>query len=252
MYKKLFSLFSLILIVVSSFAADDLIPSRPNPPRLVNDFANLLSNDEVMALESKLLIFNDSTSNQIVIAIVSDLGDYEKADFATKLANKWGIGQEKLDNGILILLKPKTSFSKGEAFIATGKGLEGAIPDAACYQIVNKEMIPHFKANDYFGGLDAATNVLMSLAKGEYNFDTYNKKREGKIAPILIIVILAVFILISFFRRSSGYSIGRRGYGGGFLGGFGGGGFGGGDSGGGGFGGFGGGSFGGGGSGGSW
>lgn len=261
MTKKIITRFLnfLVLILCSAniFAADtDGIPEKPNPPRLVNDFANILTADENWKLENKLTAFNDSTSNQIAVVIVNDLGNYDKADYSFKLANKWGIGQKEFNNGLLILIKPKTATSKGEAFIATGKGLEGAIPDAACFEIVNKEMIPYFKQGDYYGGLDAAVNVLLSLAKGEYSYADYSKGAKGSddnpaftIIPFIILFI----ILILFNRRRRGYTIGRRGYRywGGYGGGWGSGG-GGYSGGGGGFGGFGGGSFGGGGAGGSW
>jgi uncharacterized protein len=245
------------------------IPDRPVPPRLVNDFAGLLNSNEVNYLESKLVAFNDSTSNQIAIVTVNDLAGYEKADYAIRLIEKWGIGQKEFDNGVVILVKAKTTTSRGETFIATGKGLEGAIPDITCAEIVDYEMIPAFKNEDYYEGLNRATDVLMALARGEYSSDQYGRKGGAvkKTAPagffiILIIVLIALFnsgksnhnniskkgnlpLWILLGMMSSG-----RGSHDGSWGGFsGGGGFGGG---GGGFGGFGGGSSGGGGAGGSW
>jgi len=255
--KKYF-LALLVFFQFCSFAQDEsAIPDAPSPPRLVNDFTGILSADQVSTLESKLDQFNKATSNQIAIVLVKSLGNHEVSDFSFKLGRKWGIGQENLRNGILILIKPKTDSERGQAFIATGKGLEGAIPDATCHEIVNNEMIPRFKQNDYYGGIDAAVNVLMSLAKGEYDYNTYSKKSNDNINFIVVIVIVIIMAILIFRRRKSGYTINRRGYGGGFFPFFGGGMFGGGggrdnDSGGGGFGGFGGGDFGGGGAGGSW
>jgi len=254
--KKYF-LALLVFFHFCSFAQPDenTIPDAPSPPRLVNDFTGILSAQEVATLESKLDQFNKQTSNQIAIVLVKSLGNYEVSDYSFKLGRKWGIGQENLRNGILILIKPKTDSERGQAFIATGKGLEGAIPDATCHEIVNNEMIPRFKQNDYYGGIDAAVNVLMSLAKGEYDFNTYSKKSNDNINFIVVIVIVIIMAIL-IFRRRKGYTINRGGYGGGFFPFFGGGMFGGGggrdnDSGGGGFGGVGGGDFGGGGAGGS-
>src|SRR5664279_6253389 len=99
---------------------DRNIPERPNPPRLVNDLAGMLKVDEVNSLEQKLVIFNDSTSTQIAIVIVPSLGGYDKADYAQQLAEKWGIGQKGLNNGVLILVKPKTADSNGQVQIAPG------------------------------------------------------------------------------------------------------------------------------------
>lgn len=232
------------------------IPEIPNPPRLVNDFANQLSADELQSLESKLVAFNDSTSVQIAVVIIPTLNGYEKADFAQQLGAKWGVGGSKFNNGIVILVKPKTAAENGEAFIATGYGVEATVPDATALDIVNNEMIPSFKQNDYYGGINAATDVLISLVKGEFKADSYSKKKKGSSALFVLIIIFIIIFLISR-NKNNHHTINRSGgagmlffpwmMGGGGSGG--GGGFGGG---GGGFGGFGGGGFGGGGAGGSW
>jgi uncharacterized protein len=244
------------------------IPERPVPPRLVNDFAGMLKPDEVNMLERKLVAFNDSTSTQIAIVIVPSLGGYDKSDYAQRLAEKWGIGQKGLNNGVIILVKPKTADSKGEVFIAQGYGLEGAIPDITCGEIVDNDILPAFSAGDYTGGLNKATNTIMSLARGEFTAAQYGqavKKSSGKHSPIGVILFI-VFIIIAMISGRSGGSNNKhigsgglpfwllmgmmgsgRGSHGGSWGGFSGGG-----GGGGGFGGFGGGSFGGGGAGGSW
>ena len=256
-------LLALLLFLPLSLGAQTLIP-RPEPPRLVNDFAGVLSSSELQALENKLVAFNDSTSNQIAVVIVDDLQGYDKSEFAYKVAKDWGVGQSDFNNGVLVLVKTKTEQSLGQIFIATGYGLEGAIPDLACADIIDREIIPHLRENDYYGGLDAGTDVLMSLASGEYNYDTYAGGGSSGSFPaiIFIIIIIAVIIMASAGNsnnkhiKKSGTSnlplwllLSMMGGGkshGGSWGGFSGGG------GGGGFGGFGGGGFGGGGAGGSW
>jgi uncharacterized protein len=226
----------------------------------------MLKAEEVNMLERKLVAFNDSTSTQIAVVTVPSLGGYDVSDYAQRLAEKWGIGQKGLNNGIIILIKPKTAVSRGEVFIAQGYGLEGAIPDLTCSEIVDNEILPAFKAGDYIGGLDKATSTLISLARGEFSADEYGqraKKSTGKVPVGLIIFI--VIIIISMISRGSGGSnrkhistgglpfwllLGMMGSGRGSGGSWGG--FSGGGGSGGGFGGFGGGSFGGGGAGGSW
>lgn len=252
--------------VKSSFSQN--IPDRPVPPRLVNDLAGLLGSDEVSSLERKLVSFSDSTSTQIAVVIVPSFGGYDKSDYAQQLAEKWGIGQKGLNNGILILVKPKTANSNGQVQISPGYGLEGAIPDITCAEIVDREMIPSFRSGDYYGGLNKATSTLMSLARGEYSAAEYGKKaKKGSDSPLpfgLIIFIVIIIIIISknsgnsnnkhistgglpFWLLLGGMNSGRGSSG--SWGGFSGGGS---SGGGGGFGGFGGGSFGGGGAGGSW
>jgi uncharacterized protein len=258
--------FALVLLLTRStcvYSQD--FPERPVPPRLVNDFAGFLSTGEVNSLENKLVAFNDSTSTQISIVIVKDLNGYDKADYAQRLAEKWGIGQKGLNNGVLILVKPITQDSKGEVQIAQGYGLEGAIPDITCGQIVDNDILPAFRKGDNYNGLDKATTTIMALARGEYTADQYGKKIKmsaTKAAPIGIFIIIFIIIMIlKNSGRSNHNNISRSGLPfwlllgmmnsgrnshngswGGFSGGGGGGGFGG----------FGGGSFGGGGAGGSW
>jgi uncharacterized protein len=259
----------IFLVTGLDFIYSQDFPEKSVPPRLVNDYAGLLNNGEVNALEHKLVAFNDSTSTQIAIVIVNDLHGYAKADYAQRLAEKWGIGRKGINNGVLILVKTKTAYSKGDVQIATGYGLEGAIPDLTCSQIVDNDILPAFRRGDYYGGLNQATTTIMALARGEYTAAQYGKnarKSPGKIAPFGIFVI---FIIIMMIFRNSGRSnhsnisrsglpfwlllgmmnSGRNSHNGSWGGFSGGGGFGGG---GGGFGGFGGGSFGGGGAGGSW
>jgi uncharacterized protein len=238
---------------------------------LVNDMANVLSDQEEQQLEAELVQFDNQTSTQICIVTVPTLNGYDVSDFAFKIGEKWGVGQKDKNNGIVIVFKPKVGNEKGRVFIAVGYGLEGVIPDAvANRKVVDYEMIPRFKENDVYGGLSAGAKVIMSLASGEYTADAYQKKNEDrkkseKGGSGFILVILIIIVLVSIFKggRGGGYnsrgslpfwlamgllsSGSGRGSFGGFSGGSGG--FGGG---GGGFGGFGGGSFGGGGAGGSW
>lgn len=259
------------------FTIQASIPDKPNPPRLVNDFAKLLSQQTAQELEFVLRAFNDSTGSQITIVTVNSLGDYEPADFAFRLGEKWGVGQKGLDNGVVVLVKPKLSNSdRGHAYIAVGYGLEGAIPDAIGKRIVELEMIPAFKQNNYEKGIVLAAQNIMKLASGEYTAANYGKKKKNTgslLLPLLFFLAAIVLIVLGTLNRARHYALGHnvslwtalwllsamdtahRGRysdfssGRGGFGGFGGGsGFGGG----GGFGGFGGGSFGGGGAGGSW
>ncbi|HPS63628.1 MAG TPA: TPM domain-containing protein, partial [Bacteroidales bacterium] len=138
-------IFFSLLAVLSGFFSTTLaqdIPVRPDPPRLVNDFAGILSQEDASRLEQKLVIFNDSTSTQITIVIVKSLNGYDKNDFAQRLGQLWGVGQKGKNNGAVVLVKPKYPGEKGEASIQTGYGLEGVIPDALAKRIVEVEMIP--------------------------------------------------------------------------------------------------------------
>lgn len=246
------------------FGQNSAIPKQPNPPRLVNNFSkefpNFITKSEETQLEAKLQNFAKETSNQIVIVIVDDLGGDEPWNFATELGQKWQVGQKNEDNGIIILIKPTGGQGQRKYHIAVGYGLEGAIPDLTSKRIQDKELVPNLANGDYYKALDQTTDVLMALAKGEYNAKDYAKKDNKNELLKVIGVIFLIIVFIVIFSRKGGGKGGRGGNDGlwfatgailGSMSGGRGGGFGGGGSGGG-FGGFGGGGFGGGGSGGSW
>jgi uncharacterized protein len=267
--KKTTGIFLILLAVLQARAQD--FPEPMQPPRMVNDFSGLLNPNDRQKLETKLQQFYNQTSNQIYIVILDDIKGYDIAEYSALLGEKWGVGTRGKDNGVLILVNPSPDRKHGDVFIATGYGLEGAVPDAKANRIVDFDIIPHFKQLDYYGGLDAATTTIMDLTRGEYTMDEYIQKHEsssvggGLIAMVIFIIfVLSVFgrsrraghygmgrsnlpfwaalFLASRAGRPHGGSFGNFNSGGGGFGGFGGGGFGGGMGGG----------FGGGGAGGSW
>lgn len=262
-----------ILLTVFSFAAtgQNTLP-KPNPPRLVNDAAKVLSPEQVEILERKLVAFDDSTSNQIVVVLIKTLGDYAIEDYAVKLFRDWGIGNKKTNNGILIL----AAIDDRKVRIEVGYGLEGAIPDITSASIIRNDIVPNFKAGNYYRGIDQAIESVSKAAAGEYKVVRErapdaggSRSGGGSIFPFIFIIIIIISIIGRSGRggggggmmRGSGFSNIATGIllsnllGGGRGGGWGSGGGGGGWSGGGGgggFGGFGGGSSGGGGASGSW
>ena len=259
MKKKVIRLFLFFFALCLPFivlSQPDCIPQKPSPAKLVNNFSkeapDFLSSSQERELESKLEDFSNNTSNQIVVVIVDDLCDYSANEFSTMLGQKWGVGQGKFDNGVVVMIKPTGREGERDVYIAVGYGLEGAIPDITAKRIVEREIIPQFKTGNYYAGVDAATDVLISLVQKEYSYKDYNKKGRGSPSGFFIALIIILVIFSFVFRNSRRYTISRRGrtfYGGGF-GSWGGGGWG--RGGGGGFGGFGGGGFGGGGAGGKW
>lgn len=245
-----------LLLTFTALAQD--LPPKPNPPRLVNDFVGILSGAERETLERKLVAFNDSTSNQITIAIVKSTGDYPPGDYAFALGRAWGVGQKGKNNGVVILW----ATGDRKIFIAPGYGLEGALPDAICKRIISNILAPNFKQEQYFAGLDGATDEIIRRVGGEFTADDTAAHDEEFPTGLIVFLIAVVFIFIYLASKrggGGGAGYGRRGGGmffppyvnyGGWGGSSGGGSWGGG--GGGGFGGFGGGSFGGGGAGGDY
>lgn len=256
-------LFASALLLLSLFTSAQNIPSRPNPPRLVNDFAGVLSPGEVQQLEQQLVAYDDSTSNQVAIVLVKTLDDYPIEEYALKILRDWGVGNKNTNNGVVLL----AAIEDRKLRIEVGYGLEGAIPDITANHIIQNDIAPNFRSGDYYEGLSKAAASIIKAAAGEYKAPAnYRKKSGGKGVPFGLIIFAIIMIALFAGRRGGGGGgfMSRRGSGwlGPFIlgnmvgrssgGGWGGGGGGWSGGGGGGFGGFGGGSGGGGGASGSW
>jgi uncharacterized protein len=201
----------LLILCIAVTVSSQQLPEPMVPIRLVNDFTGFLGEDQQIALNNKLLDFNNQTSTQIYVVTYDELQDYPIEEFADKLAEKWGIGQKGKNNGIIILISPKNH--QHGITIQTGYGLEGAVPDAIAKRIIEKVIIPEFRQGNYYAGLDSATNVLMSLTRGEFTADNYMKKSsgDGKIPGAAFVIVIILFLLFSRIFGNRGRTIGRRG-----------------------------------------
>ncbi len=253
-------LFSFCLLLCTVIASAQTFPEKPNPPKLVNDFTNTLTHDQVQALENKLVALDDSTSTQIAVVIIATTNGATISEYNVELGRKWGVGTSKNNGVVLLIAKDDRKLD-----ITTGYGLEGALPDAVSQQIIDDIIVPNFKGNDYYRGIDKGTDAIIKAVKGEYHAPRAKKTgKSGSGRLIFYIIVIGIILLLSGRKKGGGGGTfmsrkgqtgigdailwgallgGGRGSGGGWSGG-------GGSSGG--FGGFGGGSFGGGGSSGSW
>ena len=256
MMRRFLTLLLLFVAAIPAVAQSGKVPARSN--KLVNDYSHILSITEVHQLEQRLVAFNDSTSNQIVVIILPTLGTYDENDMAQRIGQTWGVGQQEFNNGVVILIKSKTREEDwGAVAISTGYGVEGALPDVFCKRIIDDHMLDALGNGDYYRALTNALDIIEPVLAGEYSYEKYrqDERREGFIAlGVFLLFIMLVVVLVGIYVKKhpeSWHDNGGKG-GGIYFGGLGGGGsrhgggFGG-FSGGGGFGGFGGGSFGGGG-----
>lgn len=251
MMKRILLIITFLAAAVTAFAEDDIF-SRPAEQALVVDNANAFTDEQHSALTEKLEAFNRETSTQILIYTTTNLHGYDIADFGQRLGEGWGVGQNGFDNGIVIVYKPKTDYELGRVTIQTGYGIESLIPDARCSWIINYKMIPHFRQNEIYEGIDEAVDACIAMTKGEFQpAEQHLEHTAGDIAAIvffLVFIVVTVLLALKFGKNhytasgssvyrsgtwhSSDWSSGGRSSGGGFshssFGGFGGGHFGGG------------------------
>lgn len=261
--KKYIAFFIFILLAQTSFG-QFTIPAKPKVQTSVYDYADLLTNEQKSALESKLIQYSDSTSTQIVVVTVETIKGEDIGILTPKWAHEWGIGQAKEDNGVFVLLANK----ERKIWIAPGYGVEHKLTAGITGELVRNTIIPEFKMGDFYGGLDKGTDAIFEVLKGTYKSKKTSKDESGGIPTFAIVFIIFIILMVIFSKKNKGSGddkgnrfgkdstatniltailLSRAG-----RGGFGGGGFGGGSSGGGFGGGFGGGGFSGGGAGGGW
>lgn len=204
--QKISTLFLLLFVV--SFCHAQQIPNRPSPPRLVNDFTNTLTISQTNNLEHKLRNYHDTTSTQIAVVFVNDLQGTTAADFAYQIGEKWGVGTKE-NNGIVILVKPKNE-TKGEVFISVGYGLEQYVPDALAKRIIENQMIPAFKYNDYYSGVNNAIDSIIKLASGGFKSDKSTDEDSEVAALIFIIIGMAAMILYISLANKVGKTISSK------------------------------------------
>ncbi len=210
---KIYILVLLLCCTVHSYAQMNgkyhaIIPDVKNPPTLVNDFANMLTAEEELILEQKLLNFEQQTSNQVTIVTVKELGGLDVSEFAVELGRKWDIGQESKKNGVLVL----AAKDERKINISPARGLQGALPDIICGRINRENIVPHFKAGNFYDGFNEGIDKIIAATKGEYTNDAYAK--EVSINPLFIMLaFFCIFLLFIYIKRKSrNIYASRRGY----------------------------------------
>jgi uncharacterized protein len=247
-----------LVLAAPAFFGGGSAAAAPKFPALtgrVVDDAHILSDATKSDLTEKLAALESKTSRQLVVVTIPSLDGYEISDYGYQLGRSWGIGQNKLNNGVLFIIAPNEHKTR----IEVGYGLEPILTDALSSVIIQTQVLPRFRQNDFDGGVTAGAAALieqLSLETSQAEARAAAAEHQGSSSggqdmPGWLVLLIFFGIFGFIFFQSWLNPGGRGGMGGGpYLGGGGGGG-GWSSGGGGGFGG-GGGSFGGGGSSGSW
>ncbi|MBK7650036.1 MAG: TPM domain-containing protein [Flammeovirgaceae bacterium] len=180
-----------LLISFSAFA-QKAVPDLWN--MRVHDDAHVLKQETIDALEKKLKVYEDSTSNQIAILILSSLDGESIEEYSMRVAEKWALGQKEKDNGVLLLIAVDDHAMR----IEVGAGLEGVLTDALCSRIIRNEMAPNFRRADFDSGVTAAIQAIVAGIGGEYKGDDTSDITE--LTPTVRILIgLGIYAVLSIF-----------------------------------------------------
>lgn len=221
MKRLIISLISLLALAAGLQAAKYGIEDIPNVQiadknRLVSNPDGLLSAAAESRINSQLLDIRNNTTAEVAMVVIDSIADGENIDdFATELFETWGLGNDKIDNGLLILVVP----GERKYAIRTGYGVEGVLPDVVLARLVRREMTPRLKANDLDGGLLALTNgiheamtnpeVLEQLKAESEDSDSLNwssifSAYAGfSLVGTLLIIIVAMAMAYSNRRKSN-------------------------------------------------
>jgi uncharacterized protein len=208
-----------IVVGLCSFApiygfAAEVIP--PKPPGYFQDNAGVVSKEAALRFNEQLAQFERDTSNQVVVAVFPKMqSDSDVADYTRRIAEKWDIGQKGNQNGAALFVFVQDR----KMFIQTAHGVEGALPDITCFDITEYQIKPHFRNNDYEGGLAAGIDSIFKAIRGEYKGTGKTAlEKRGTAGPgfnlALFFFFVVALIIISRLMRAMGgysYSSGRSG-----------------------------------------
>ena len=206
-------LLGLAILLATSSQAAEVIP--PKPPGYFLDDAGVVSKSTALRFNEQLAQFERETSNQVWVVVYPNMqSDSSIEDYTQRVAQAWGVGQKGRRNGVVLFVFVQDR----KMFIQVGYGLEGALPDVTCFDITEYKIKPHFRNNDYEGGLAIGIDSILKAIRGEYKGSgkTASEQRHGSgaagLLPFLIFVIVLI-IISRVLRRLGGYgySSGRGG-----------------------------------------
>ena len=178
------------------------------PPNdgFVTDAAGILSLDEEQLIEQTLKDYQKETSNEIAVLIVNTMDGDEIGDVAFEVGREWGVGTSENNNGILILV----AYEDRKLFLATGYGLEGAVPDIVARGIIDKDITPEFKNGNYAAGIQSGIESLKKHIGGEFTADRYENS-SGKNMDwgwLVFIIFMLIQWLFAILARTKSWWLG--------------------------------------------
>lgn len=204
--KKLLFLVA-FLCSINSFSQGFKIPEKPKFETSVYDYVGLLLPSQKSSLESKLIRYSDSTSTQIVVAIIASTEGENINYLAAQWLTKWGLGKKGVDNGVLVVLAKNDR----KIAISTGYGVEHLLTDFQSKRIIERAIIPQFKKGDFYAGLDKGAESIFKTLTGEFK-GTRKQNSEDFDPGIIIFIIIIIIFFIIISRGNKNNKGGGRGF----------------------------------------
>lgn len=175
-------------------------PQFPALTGRVVDGANLLSAATRAELTALFAQHEKQTSNQVVVATLAGLQGYDIADFGVQLGRYWKVGQAERNNGVLLIVAPR----ERKVRIEIGYGLEGVLTDALGRDIIESQILPHFRRGDYEAGIRAGAKAILGAIAGSYQATRKLDERGNRralFAVLWIAILLPLLLMLGGWWR---------------------------------------------------
>ena len=157
--------------------------------RFVSNPDGILSAEAVSRIDAICLSLRERGLAEVVVVVVDEIEPADLFGFSQELFERWGVGDDELDNGLGVLLVEDMH----EIRFHTGYGLEGVLPDALCVRLQQQYMLPYFREGDYSAGMVAGMEAVDTLLSGG-DLPIAETDDEEVIWLALIFVIMMIVI----------------------------------------------------------
>jgi uncharacterized protein len=197
---------ALLMLVCS--AVSEAQPKFPALTGRVVDEARLLSAEDAAQLTADLDALEKKSTDQLVVVTLTSLQGYAIEDYGYQLGRAWGIGQQRTNNGVLLIVAP----NERKVRIEVGRGLEPQLTDAMSSLIIQNAVLPAFRRGDWSGGIKAAvrdvSDVLLGDAEAVKQRLGSGKKRSPGVdadgwVVLLFWALVIAFIVYANYRQST-------------------------------------------------
>jgi uncharacterized protein len=206
-----------LALLMQAAGAQDFVPVPPLKAR-VTDQVGMLAPQQREALENVLKEYEDRTGSQVAVLLVSKTEPEAIEQYSIRVFDAWKLGRKGIDDGVLLLVARDNPPALRRLRIEAGRGVQGSLTDAQSKRILQDVIAPHFRQNDFYGGLVAGVGAITSLLDQE-KFAPPDKRKavqddEGDGFSFAFFVVLVILFIV-FSRLRSGMPVrhGRNGWG---------------------------------------
>jgi len=206
----LLCLFALLTGFFQSAGAQDFV-AVPALTSHVTDQAGMLDEQQRRTLDQVLVDYETRTGSQIAVLLIASTAPEAIEQYGIRVADAWKLGRKGIDDGVILIVAKDNPKALRRLRIEAGRGVQGSLTDAQSKRILEDVIAPHFRQNDYYGGLAAGVSALTSLLDRENLPAAEKKEAAGQydaawLEVAVLVVMLAIFFaaLLLVRRRSSG------------------------------------------------